>query len=75
MALIKCPECGRDVSNAAASCPFCGYPIREANNKTIRIHITDAPDGGAYYVRVFNAKTDEMMYLFSPTVEDSLSLA
>ena len=27
MALIKCPECGREVSNAAASCPGCGHPI------------------------------------------------
>lgn len=27
MALIKCPECGHDVSSAAASCPQCGAPI------------------------------------------------
>lgn len=27
MALIKCPECGNDVSSSAASCPKCGYPI------------------------------------------------
>jgi hypothetical protein len=29
MALIKCPECGREVSDAAASCPGCGYPIAQ----------------------------------------------
>lgn len=29
MALIKCPECGRDVSDRAISCPNCGYPINE----------------------------------------------
>ena len=29
MALMKCPECGRDVSSSAASCPTCGYPIQE----------------------------------------------
>lgn len=29
MALIKCPECGRDnVSNTAESCPNCGYSIK-----------------------------------------------
>ena len=29
MALIKCPECGRDnVSNTAEMCPDCGYGIR-----------------------------------------------
>lgn len=27
MALIKCPECGREVSDKAESCPQCGYPI------------------------------------------------
>jgi ribosomal protein L7/L12 len=30
MALIKCPECGHDVSDKAASCPKCGYPIQPA---------------------------------------------
>lgn len=27
MAIIKCPECGHDVSSMATSCPNCGYPI------------------------------------------------
>lgn len=27
MALIKCSECGRDVSDKASSCPNCGNPI------------------------------------------------
>ena len=27
MAMIKCPECGKMVSNMATSCPSCGYPI------------------------------------------------
>lgn len=30
MALIKCPECGREnVSDSAATCPTCGYGIKE----------------------------------------------
>ena len=29
MALIKCNECGNDVSDKAKSCPRCGYPISE----------------------------------------------
>jgi len=29
MALIKCPECGREVSDQAVACPECGYPIRK----------------------------------------------
>ena len=27
MALIKCPECERDVSSKATACPHCGYPF------------------------------------------------
>src|SRR3954453_2318893 len=26
MALIPCPECGRQISTEAESCPQCGYP-------------------------------------------------
>lgn len=28
MALIKCPECGKEISDQATSCPNCGYPIQ-----------------------------------------------
>jgi len=27
MALINCPECGNQVSTAAATCPSCGFPV------------------------------------------------
>ncbi len=33
MALIKCPECGQNVSTSAYSCPHCGYPLRPAEQK------------------------------------------
>ena len=26
MALIRCPECGKEISNKAETCPNCGYP-------------------------------------------------
>lgn len=30
MALVKCPECGREkVSSMAVSCPECGFPIKQ----------------------------------------------
>lgn len=31
MSLVDCPECTRDVSEYADSCPHCGYPFRESN--------------------------------------------
>lgn len=30
MALIKCPECGLSISDKAAACPNCGYPLHPA---------------------------------------------
>lgn len=27
MAMIKCPECGKDISDLAKTCPNCGFPI------------------------------------------------
>jgi hypothetical protein len=30
MALMKCPECMRQVSNQAVNCPNCGYPLAQA---------------------------------------------
>lgn len=29
MALIKCPECGKEVSDRAGQCPNCGYPVEK----------------------------------------------
>ena len=32
MALVKCSECSREISNKAASCPHCGCPIEQVIN-------------------------------------------
>lgn len=36
MALIKCPECGKEVSDKASSCPNCGF----SNKKQINVNKT-----------------------------------
>ena len=28
MALIICPECGREISDQATACPHCGFPVQ-----------------------------------------------
>lgn len=33
MALIKCPECGKEISDKTKKCPECGYPIKKLNKK------------------------------------------
>lgn len=35
MAIIKCPECEKEISDKAETCPNCGYPIAKSNT-----HIT-----------------------------------
>jgi TM2 domain-containing membrane protein YozV len=34
MPLIKCPECKKDISDKADSCPFCGYSVEGATPRT-----------------------------------------
>lgn len=34
MALIKCPDCQKDVSDKADKCPYCGYPINSLGLNT-----------------------------------------
>lgn len=35
MALIECPECGKEVSDSAVSCPNCGFGIAALKEKNI----------------------------------------
>lgn len=30
MALIRCPECSKEISDKASSCPQCGFPMKES---------------------------------------------
>ena len=32
MALIHCPECGKEVSDQTPACIHCGYPLRDHQN-------------------------------------------
>lgn len=34
MALIKCPECGKNISDKAESCPHCGYSLEKKSSTT-----------------------------------------
>jgi primosomal protein N' len=35
MALINCPECGREISSSASQCPHCGFDIQNRKKVTI----------------------------------------
>ena len=36
MALIKCPECGTEVSDKAVACPKCAHPIVEGSAEQVQ---------------------------------------
>lgn len=43
MALIDCPECGRDVSSNAAACPECAYPLAGGVTAAVRPTTSEPP--------------------------------
>lgn len=61
MALITCPECGKQVSNMSKSCPNCGFPISLETNDIIRIKIDNDPQCPGYQVRIYNANTKQLI--------------
>lgn len=49
MALINCPECNGSVSDCASSCPHCGYPIDNFQEKTSKdLHLFDVKFKGFF---------------------------
>lgn len=39
MAIIKCPECGQQMSDNAKTCPHCGYQYKQEKQKAYRKQI------------------------------------
>lgn len=46
MALVKCPECGKEISEHAVACPSCGYPMAGGREAPIGAHATRTDAGG-----------------------------
>lgn len=58
MALIKCPECGKEVSDRAPACPNCGYPIEnEVEKHEYKL-----------YYPIFNESDTDLVKKFFPEV-------
>ncbi len=43
MALIKCPECGKEISDKAAACINCGFPLSELSQTTTTNNTMPSP--------------------------------
>lgn len=40
MALIKCPECSREISDKVKSCPHCGFPLDSSEENTQKVELS-----------------------------------
>ncbi len=63
MAMISCPECGREVSDRAAACPQCGCPIAPGSPSS-------APTLGAHNVGIPQHLTKSALLARFPPVTD-----
>lgn len=62
MALIKCPECGQEVSDKAAQCPRCAYPIvsiQSANVTKIKLPPYNDQTGPLSKIRIVDVNTEQ----------------
>lgn len=48
MALIKCPECGKEISDKAVSCPNCGNPLNNNSDEILNTQETTAINKGVH---------------------------
>ena len=67
MALIKCPECSREVSSQAVSCPQCGCPIatlppQNQNAPSPKAKETLVKESIPFALNIPDADTNELTY-------------
>lgn len=82
MAMMKCPECGRDISDTASVCPGCGAPVRKPGC-TVRFErhkaiLFGAAVDGTIYIdgqRAGSASNGSSFEVFLPYGEHSVEFA
>jgi len=71
MALIKCPECGGNVSDKAPACIHCGFPLSEMNHERADTALTQKPIACDIVFKGFQNITAKFDY--STTIKNYLS--
>lgn len=85
MALIKCPECGKEVSDKAAACIHCGYPLSNKKEKYYKVLLPSIEELGkktAIAARIsseilnvpMHEITDQLLNRETVIVQDGLTL-
>lgn len=63
MALIRCPECGREVSDRAAACPNCAAPIKFSNTIKIKFSLpSNLPGAVGRTISVFDKEDRKLIW-------------
>ena len=60
MALMTCPECNKKISDAAISCPYCGYPVAEHREQRGKVA---AKESKPTAIILKNAKSNSNIFL------------
>lgn len=80
MAMIQCPECGREISDKASACPGCGAPVQKPGC-TVRFErphaiLVGTAVGGTVYIdgqRAGSAANGASFEVFLPYGEHSVA--
>lgn len=71
MALIKCPECGRQVSDKAPVCIHCGYPLQENQLQEIIWNGRNVTDIEKYFNELNSKQKKALIHLCEYFEDDS----
>ena len=55
MALVKCAECGKQISSLAPACPSCGAPRSAGDSKTNTVVIYERPSSAGMMTGIFGS--------------------
>lgn len=64
MAIIKCPECGQQMSDNAKTCPHCGYQYKKEKQKAYRKQIYKSKPFIAFALILLGAMTTISVIVF-----------
>ncbi len=67
MALIKCPECGKEISEKSSKCINCGYPLNPQKSTRVAIKLPPIEKMATGWVGLFASK-DASISIGSKTV-------
>lgn len=62
MALIKCPECGKEISDKVKACPHCGFPLVEESAQMLP-NLTNPQEVEVTGVKIKNLNTKRFLII------------